>query len=240
MGFTAHPSTRAGQSHMKHVTLRALALALSLSVVTGCSTTKNASTSDLSETRWVRASPILEQQLRDAAEQLPWAKGLQKLELIRYFANVGEPAYDLLVELAQDPSTAVATSAYSAMGASRDGRLVEEIHKIDWNPAEATQDLRLERARTLARLGDWSTLPELIRGLEDDRLYTRALCDQALREITKERINFDPRGEIVDRELAIQAWERWWLKYSGKPMPPRVDYGLPSSDRSSAPESLED
>lgn len=225
---------------MKHVTLRALALALSLSVVAGCSSTKNASTSDLSETRWVRASPILDQQLRDAAEQLPWAKGLQKLELIRYFANVGEPAYDLLVELAQDPSTAVATSAYSAMGASRDARLVEEIHNIEWVPAEATQDLRLERARTLARLGDWSTLPVLIRGLEDDRLYTRALCDQALREITKERITFDPRGEVVDRELAVQTWERWWLKYSGTPMPARVDYDALGSGTRTGTDSLED
>lgn len=209
---------------MKHISIvRRAAALLTLTALAACSSTKEARTSDLSDTRWVRASPVLQQQLEDAAEQLPWAKGLQKLELIRFFATVGEPAYDLLLELALDPRTTVASSAYSAMGATGDARLVEEIRALEWDPSTREMDLVLERARTLARLGDWSTLPTLIRGLEDDRLYTRALCIQALEEITHERIAYDPRAEPVDRELAVQAWERWWLKYSGEPMPPRPE-----------------
>lgn len=216
---------------MKHTSIvRRAAAVLALTTLAACSSTKEASTSDLSDTRWVRASPVLQQQLEDAAEQLPWAKGLQKLELIRFFATVGEPAYDLLLELATDPRTTVAASAYSAMGATGDARLVDEIRAIDFDPAGLEIDLVLERSRTLARLGDWSTLPTLIRGLEDDRLYTRALCIQALQEITHERIEFDPRAEPVERELSVQAWERWWLKYSGEPMPPR-----PEGDDAPAP-----
>jgi len=211
---------------MRTSLLSALAGAVVLTL-SSCSSTKEASAGDPAAGRWVRPSPMLEQQIEDAAEQLPWAKGLQKLELIRFFATLGEPAYETLIELAQDPRTSVAASAYSALGATGDGRLVEVLNELPFDAANAPTDLALERARTLARLGDWRTLPTLIRGLEDERLFTRALCDQALTEITGESIEFDPRAPVMERAHGVAAWERWWLKYSGQPMPPRPAAPVP-------------
>jgi HEAT repeat protein len=212
----AAATTMATQS----LTLRAATGALVL-FLAACSSTKDATAGNPGDGRWIRASPMLEQQIEDAAAQLPWAKGLQRLELIRFFATLGEPAYETLLELAADERTSVAASAYSALGATGDGRLVDAINEIPFDAQNAPTDLALERARTLARLGDWRNLPVLIRGLEDERLYTRALCAQALQETTGETIEYDPRASAAQRALGVEAWERWWLKYSGQPMPPR-------------------
>jgi hypothetical protein len=80
---------------------------------------------------------------------------------------------------------------------------------------EGSKELKLERARTLLRLGDFSVLPTLIAGLRDDQLMTRALCFQALNEATHERFEFDPRAEEEEREASIQTWEAWWIERSG-------------------------
>ena len=191
-------------------------LPLALLGLTACSSTKelDVQTSD----RWVAPSPVLEEQLQSEAERLPWTRDIERLELIRWFAGVGEPAYPTLLELVTDERDEVSAAALSAIGATGDRRLVPHVQDLEWNASERSFDVRLERARTLLRLGDWSEVPTLIEGLEDERLLTRALSVQALREATRQEFAFDPRGEDTARELAVARWERWWMSYSGDPL----------------------
>ncbi|HEX6886412.1 MAG TPA: hypothetical protein VF530_23755 [Planctomycetota bacterium] len=165
---------------------------------------------------FVRATPLLQQQIEDEAARLPYSHGFDRLEQIRWFASIGEPAYEVLLRLATDGRDDVAAAALASMGATRDSRLVPHIQGLAWSEERLKSDLGLERARTLVRLGDWSAMPTLIQGLRDTRLFTRALCADALEEATNERFGFDPRAAQGERDKSIARWEQWWLKRTGE------------------------
>ncbi|MEM7517965.1 MAG: hypothetical protein AAF368_13705, partial [Planctomycetota bacterium] len=132
---------------------------------------------------WLKGSPALQQSIEDNAQRLPWTHDMERVEMIQWFAQVGEPAFPKLLELAQDPRSDVAGSAYAALGATQDSRLVEPLRRTSL-PADAAPDLELERARALLRLGDWSVIPVLIDGLEDEGLWRRSNSARALWEAT--------------------------------------------------------
>jgi len=181
-----------------------------------------ASTGEAEETRnerngaWLSGSPILRQQIEEEAERLPWLHGVERLEAIRWFASIGEPAYATLLRLAIDPSDEVAASALAALGATGDQRLVRPLQIIPWSEERMKGDLLLERARTLLRLGDWSEIPALIGGLRHSELFVRSLCERALKESTGQRFGYDSRASEQDRERAVARWEGWWLARTGE------------------------
>jgi hypothetical protein len=170
---------------------------------------------------WIQATPLLAQQIQDETARLPYTHGFDRLEQIRWFASIGEPAYTSLLKLAQDPRDDVAASALAALGATLDSRLVPHIQELEWSEQRIAGDLGLERARTLVRLGDWSEMPVLVRGLRDERLFTRSLCLDALKEATHETHGFDPRAEAKEREKAVARWEQWWLQRTGEGILPK-------------------
>jgi hypothetical protein len=198
---------------MKHL-LALVSATLLLFVAAACTSTQ----SSLSEPEWLKPSPRLKQQIEDAARRLPWTHGMERVEMITWFASVGEPGYPTLLEMVQDPRKDVAGSALAALGATRDSRLVDPLRKLPMPEGPENFDLRLERARALLRLGDWQAVPTLIDGLRDDRQITRALCAQTLWESTHERFGYDPKGEPADREKAIAAWDAWWHDRSLDPL----------------------
>lgn len=196
---------------LRGATLLTLAL-----FVGACSSTKGGQTADMvDKSPWIEPSPLLKQQIDDEAKRLPWTHGFERLEQIRWFASVGEPAFASLLVLAEDPRDDVAAAALAALGATVDRRLVPYIRDINWSPGRQNSDLGLERARTLLRLGDWSGIPVLIDGLRDERLYTRSLCIEALREATHEKLDYDPRADLEERDQGVMRWVEWWSSRSG-------------------------
>jgi hypothetical protein len=188
----------------RHLTL---SLALLLSLTAACAST---SSSVETEPEWLEPSPRLRHQIEESARRLPWTHGMERVEMITWFATVGEPAYPTLLEMVLDPRKDVAGSALAALGATRDSRLVMPLRALPWPEGEKNTDLALERARALLRLGDWQMVPLLIGGLRNEELLTRALCAQALWESTRERFAYDPKAEPEEREKAIAEWEKWW------------------------------
>ena len=185
-----------------------VALALVLPLV-ACVSTPSGRTEATSD-EWLDASPALAEQIDRNARRLPWVHGVeQRMELIHWFASVGEPAYPTLLDLVEDPRPHVSGAAYAALGSTRDARLVEYIRARPM-PAGSSPALTLERARTLLVLGDWSTAPVIIDGLRDDRPIVRALCAKALFEVTGERFGYDPSADAPAREAGVQRWESWW------------------------------
>jgi hypothetical protein len=184
----------------------------------GCVSTSSSTTAGGYTGPWLAASPTLQSQIDDNAKRLPWTHGVERVQMIQWFASIGEPAYPKLLELVKDPRTDVAGAAYASLGATRDSRLVEHIHAIPASVAETSPDLRYERARALLRLGDFQAVPTLIEGLRDERPLARALCSQSLIEATHENFGFDPRGEDTVREEAVKKWEAWWSSRQGDPL----------------------
>jgi hypothetical protein len=195
-------------------TLIVVSQALLLFLAAGCVSTNSSVDAD---SPWLKPSPRLRSQIEDSAKRLPWTHGMERVELITWFAGVGEPAYPTLLQMVLDPRKDVAGSALAALGATRDTRLVEPLRALPWPPHDSS-DLALERARTLLRLGDWQMIPLLISGLRDERLLTRALCAQALWESTHERFGYDPKSEGDEREKTVVAWEAWWEQRKNDPM----------------------
>jgi hypothetical protein len=193
-------------------------LPLLLLALGSCATTTSSVEEAGGNTQWLKPSPNLRAQIEDTAKRLPWTHGMERIDAIAWFARVGEPAYPTLLAMVQDPRQDVAGAALAALGATRDSRLVDSLHAIPLPGGEKSTDLKLERARTLLRLGDWQAVPELLEGLRDERLMTRALCAQALWESTHERFDYDPRAEAPEREKSIQAWEAWWQERERDPL----------------------
>ncbi|MBK7644056.1 MAG: hypothetical protein IPJ19_13565 [Planctomycetes bacterium] len=193
----------------KHLLRVAFALSLLGLVAAGSSCATTHSSVQGADT-WLEPSPALARRIEDESKRVPYTHGVERIELIRWFASVGEPAYPRLLELAADPRKDVAIAAFAALGATRDTRLVSHLQAIQITDGPDATDLRLERSRTLLRLGDWSSAPVLIAGLRDERAFTRALCSQALNEATHESFGFDPKLEPAQSEEAVARWEAWW------------------------------
>lgn len=190
-------------SHLLKLSLGALLLA-----PLGASCSSPATVQDVSP--WVRPSPGLQQQIDRRARRLPWTHGVERMELVRWFAETGEPAYPALLELCLDPRPDVVGSALGALGATGDTALIPVLHELPWPDAEDVE-LRLERARALLRLGDYSMVPHLIDGLQHERLMVRALCAQSLYEESRDRFGFVPGGSQEERALAVERWREWWI-----------------------------
>jgi len=191
---------------------------LVLAIASACSSTS--SSASASDVTWLEPSPALRAQIEDAAIRLPWTHGVERIQMIQWFAGVGEPAYGTLLALARDPRLDVAGAALAALGATRDERLVLHLREVPIPAGPEAGDFKLERARTLLRLGDWQPVPDLIDGLRDDRAVTRTLCFQALFESTHEKFDYDPRGEPEAREAAVRRWEVWWEARRTDPLLP--------------------
>jgi len=202
-----------------------LALGLALLLGAGCKTTNSRSGSAFgtaTSSPWLQPSALLAQQIDDEATRLPWTHDLERVEQIRWFVSVGEPAYEKLLELAVDPRDDVAAAAIAALGGTNDRRLVPYLRELSWNkgpqPGSSgrSRELELELARALVTLGDWNSIPGLIHGLRDEKLYVRTLSLQALQRSTRQTLGFDPRAERDSREEAVLRWEGWWKTRSGE------------------------
>ena len=173
-------------------------------LLTACATSATKKT----EPQWLAASPTLKQQIDDHIARLPWTHGMERIEQIQWFAGVGEPAYEDLLELCKDPRPDVASAAVAALGATGDSRLVEPLRNLDW-PASDDRSLRFEKARAFLRLGDWSSIGQLVDGLEEDSEWARAWCLQVLREATHVDFGYVPNGPAEERAVAVARWREW-------------------------------
>jgi hypothetical protein len=193
---------------VSHLSIARSTLAILMGCLLGaCATTRSSASPSRG---WLEPSPILREEIENKAQRIPWTNTFEeRIELIQWFAGVGEPAYPYLLAMVTDPRPRVAGSALAALGSTGDPRLIEPLRALPW-PTEDNIDLALERARTLMQLGDWSLVPLIIEGLRDERFYTRAVCAKALSEATHEPIEFDPEGEADVREQQVLQWEAWW------------------------------
>ncbi len=70
--------------------LKTLAAGLCAGFLLSCVSSTGNTQQDLGP--WVLPSPSLRQQIDQQSARLPWSRGLERVEIIRWFAGVGEPA----------------------------------------------------------------------------------------------------------------------------------------------------
>ncbi len=200
-----------------------LLASIAASVGAGCSSTTDSSApaepapaEDSLE--WLEAAPDLANRMDRRMEQMPWTQGMdERVEMIQWWAERGEPAYSRLLDMAADPRPGVADMAFAALAASRDSRLVEPLRTVPW-PAEGELDSRYSRARTHLVLGDWSHVDVLIDGLEDDRLFARSLCLKTLRTASRQDLGYRASGPEEERAAAVERWREWAQDRAGDPL----------------------
>jgi HEAT repeat protein len=67
----------------------------------------------------------------------------------------------------------------------------------------------------LARLGDPTGIPALIRSLDLQDDLVRESCFEALFDVTGKHFNYQPLAPREERLAAISQFERWWAKEGG-------------------------
>lgn len=191
-----------------------LALALVFSpVLTGCSATKGAVSTTQAEDdgAWLQPSPGLARQIQLRSIEVESAATQDEyVRLSDWFQSVGEPAYPALLDLAGGNSARGRSFALSVIAAMGERRLLEPLREV--LPFESLDRAghRYEYARALVKLGDFSKIPVLIGGLEDENLYTRAVANEALKSATNNAIPFRADGPPEERAQAVAAWREWW------------------------------
>ena len=197
-----------------HLSLRLFVLVPVLALAAGCVTTGDTPSPkpERRESNWVLPSSALQSDIELHAESLPWTHGRERVDLITWFATVGEPAYDTLLGFLDDDRPAVVATVLAALGATGDSRLVPYLR--DAERPSWTEELLLESARARVRLGDWQAMPVLIDGLESEDQFKRALCAQTLFEATREDKGYAPGASLPEREEAVARWREWWQQRS--------------------------
>jgi hypothetical protein len=124
-----------------------------------------------------------------------------------WFRGVGEPGYPTLIEFAADADVRVASFGLATISAQRDPRLLAPLKEAVPTPADGP--LRMEYARALALLGDWSQVDVLVDALASEDMRIRGSAVKALRDLTGETRGFHPQGSPSDRAAAIERWRFW-------------------------------
>jgi len=132
-----------------------------------------------------------------------------------WFTEVGEAAYPTLLSLASDADVRIASFGLATVAAQRDPRLLAPLKQAVAEPEVGP--LRLEYARALLALGDFSRCEVLIDALESEDVRVRGSALKALRDATGETQGFQPQGAPADRAAAVARWRAWWTARAADP-----------------------
>jgi len=183
---------------------------LTLGALASCAT--NASTSaSLSDSQWLEASPELQRKIdQKEAEVLVCPDQFTWIGLSDWFQSVGEPTYPNLLEMVQYGNTRQRSFSLCVIAAMQDRRLLEPVREVMPAEALASEGIRREYARALAKMGDFSELPVLIEALRDSSPEQFGRAARALETVTNSDIPVSASTSPEKREEIVEAWLEWW------------------------------
>jgi len=190
-----------------------LALTAPLALTASCSTTKGATATGLTEvtSEWVQPTDSDQRKINVRAMEVSVINSTEAyVELSDWFQSKGEQVYPKLLEMVETGDTRQRSFSLSVISALRDARLAEPLHDAMPESALKSKGHGYEYARALAAMGDYSMLPVLIEGLQDDDQYTRALANDTLQKATRNAIPFNANATPDERQIAVDAWMLWW------------------------------
>lgn len=203
------------RTSLRPLTLTALLGSFALAV--GCSSTKGSASTAPSTVEFVQPSDQLARQIQvKAVEAEFWRTPDDFVRLSDWFYNVGEPAYETLLDMAAGPSHKASELALGVIAVLADQRLAPRLRAEVPVPEEGS--LRLDYGRALLYMGDSEGAGILIAGLEDPSPEKRALAYQALERATNNGIPFSPQASEEERAEQVAVWRRWFAAHSSDPM----------------------
>ncbi len=140
------------------------------------------------------------------------------VRLFEWFQNQGELAYPKLIEMAAGSHSGAQEFAMSVIGARGDDRLLPYFLRDVPAPSPDNANLHLGYHRALLAMGETSSIPVLIDGMEEDNLKKRAVAHLALERATRTGIGFDAGGDPEARAASVQAWRAWYAAQSSDPL----------------------
>lgn len=159
-----------------------------------------------SESEFLTASPLMREQIDRRIDELTWLEGQELIDAVYWLSQRGETAYPALFEALEDEAPKVRCAAISVLASRRDRRVIDRISDLRDDDNER---VRLEAARALVLLGDWTALDPLVDGLEHESLYVRASCHRFLKDQTRMDFGFVPGAKIGERREAVARWRAW-------------------------------
>lgn len=165
---------------------------------------------------FTQASDQLTREIESHAHAVRTGRNLEAFAReAEWFKEVGEPAYPTLIELAADSDVRIASFGLASISAQRDPRLLAPLKSAVPTPSEKT--LRLEYARALALLGDWSHVDVLVEALASEDVRIRGSALKALRDATGQTLGFHPQRSPSDRAAAVDRWRAWATERAADP-----------------------
>lgn len=144
--------------------------------------------------------------------------GDEFVRLFEWFQGQGELAYPKLIEMSAGSHTGASEFAITVIGARGDSRLLPYFLRDVPEPAKEEVNLYLGYHRALVAMGETTSIPFLIDGMEDPNGKKRAMAYRALELATRNGIGFDPNGSAEERAKSIQAWRDWYEARSNDPL----------------------
>ena len=192
---------------------RTLVLVLQAALLGSCGSVSESA----KKSEYAAPNPLLRGEIQRRIDSIPYQHKEELLDNMLWLAAQGEVAMEQLIDAlsAQDPKTR--SSSTWCLGRIGDKRSIAAVRQRA--DTEEDEIVRLELARTLLLLGDFSKTPTLIAGLESDRRHVRYLCYEALRQQTGNDFGYDHRVEDpTERAKAVRRWREWWSTQSSDRM----------------------
>jgi HEAT repeat protein len=178
----------------------------------GCQTTVNGRpVTPRGSGEFEELSPFVKEDIEQKLKNVPYLRGQQVVEASSEIVKAGPGAIPLLQDAAADDDEMRRSFAMNVMGSIGDRRALPTLRR---GTQDSVPAVRYEAARACAHLGDWTSgMPVLIGGLDDQSVYFRALCNEALRRQTKLDFGFQAKGDPDDRKKAASRWRDWWDRH---------------------------
>lgn len=180
---------------------------VSITVAFGLMLTFGSCASGEADYDFVKPGKLMAEMIQDRIHQIPYQHKSELLTNLLWLAQAGEQAIPDLAEALEDPKPKVRSSVAWVFGRMGDRRTIRFLKQH----TDVNQVVRLEVARSLLLLGDYSRVPELIGGLDSELQHIRYLCYDALHATTGKSFEYDHRAvDPTDREVSIGKWQEWW------------------------------
>lgn len=168
-----------------------------------------------SDSPYIAPNSLMADEIESRIQNIPYQHREELLLNMQWLSQQGEQAIPALLQGLRSEDAKTRSSCAWTLGRIADRRVIPELQKCATDKSET---VRLEVARQLVLLGDYSTAPTLIEGLDSDKKEVRYLCHEALKSATGRDFGYDHLSEDSSaRATAALGWRQWWSEYSGDP-----------------------
>lgn len=185
-----------------------LVMALGLGILSLAFTSCGSTTGDASLPTIEKPSQLMAETIQDRIRQIEYQEGDELLANLAWLSNQGVASLPGLIEALENPVPKVRANAAWCLGQAGNRKAIPYLQR---HATDKNSTVRLEVARQLLFLGDYSQVGALVAGLDSDNTRVRFLSYEALRSTTGKDFGYDFRVASKEgRSEAVGQWGQWW------------------------------